>query len=106
MNDRLLVIRKGAYVCVTSAGKWVGNEQFFQNSFFLFSHSPLKYLQNDIWFGIGQKITEQMMSLKTTESAELILRNIEFRFSEDSKAKSPSNVAYFPPILFFKTITI
>ncbi len=44
------------------------------------------------------------MSLKAIESAELILRNIEF--SEDSKAKSPSNVAYFPPILFFKIITI
>ncbi len=46
------------------------------------------------------------MSLKVIESAELIQRNIEFKFSEDSKAKSPSNVAYFTPILFFKIITI
>ncbi len=40
-----------------------------------------------------------MMNLKAIQSAELILRNIEFKFSEDSKAKSSSNVAYFPPIL-------
>ncbi len=45
------------------------------------------------------------MSLKAIESAELIQRNIEFKFSEDSKAKS-SNVAYFPLIIFFKIITI
>ncbi len=51
-------------------------------------------------------MTEQMMSLKVIESAELILRNIEFKFSEDSKAKSSSNVAYFPLIIFFKLITI
>ncbi len=46
-----------------------------------------------------------MMNLKAIQSAELILRNIEFKFSEDSKAKSSSNVAYFPPILFFKLMT-
>ncbi len=45
-------------------------------------------------------MTEQMMSLKAIES-EMILRNIEFKFSEDYKAKSSSNVAYLPPILFF-----
>ncbi len=39
-------------------------------------------------------MTEQIMSLKAIESAELILRNFEFKFSEDSKAKSSSNVAY------------
>ncbi len=33
--------------------------------------------------------------LKVTESAELILTKIELKFCEDSKAKSPSNVAYF-----------
>ncbi len=55
---------------------------------------------------IGQKMTEQMMSLKAIDSAGLILRNIEFKFSEDSKAKSSSNIAYFPPILFFKIITV
>ncbi len=49
-------------------------------------------------------MTAQIMSLKAVESAEMILRNIEF--SEDSKVKSSSNVAYFPPILFFKIITI
>ncbi len=27
------------------------------------------------------------------------------KFSEDSKAKSPSNVAHFPPIIFFNIIT-
>ncbi len=41
------------------------------------------------------------MSLKAIESAEMILRNIEFKFSEDSKAKSSSNV---PPIFFFQII--
>ncbi len=51
-------------------------------------------------------MTAQMMSLKAIESAELILRNIEFKFSEDSKAKSSSIIAYFPPIIFFKIITI
>ncbi len=51
-------------------------------------------------------MTKQMMSLKTIESAEMILRNIEFKFSEDYKEKSSSNGAYFPPIIFFKTITI
>ncbi len=50
-------------------------------------------------------MTEQMMSLKAIESAELIQRNIEFKLSEDSKAKSSSNVAYFP-LIFFKIITI
>ncbi len=50
-------------------------------------------------------MTEKMMSLKAIESAEMILRNIEFKFSEDSKEKS-SSVAYFPPIIFFKIITI
>ncbi len=55
---------------------------------------------------IGQKMTEQMMSLKAIDSAKLILRNIEFKFSEDFKAKSSSNIAYFPPILFFKIITV
>ncbi len=33
-------------------------------------------------------MTEQMMSLKAIESAEMILRNIEFKFSEDSIEKS------------------
>ncbi len=51
-------------------------------------------------------MTEQMMSLKAKESAEMILRNIEFKFSEDSKAKSSSNVAYFPSIIFLKIISI
>ncbi len=51
-------------------------------------------------------MTAQMMSLKVMESAEMILRNIEFNFSEDSKTKSSSNVAYFPPIIFFQIITI
>ncbi len=32
-----------------------------------------------------KKITAQMMSLKAIESAGLILRNMEFKFSEDSK---------------------
>ncbi len=45
--------------------------------------------------------------LKAIESAELILRKIKLKFSEDSKAKSPSsNVAYFPPILLLIIITI
>ncbi len=35
-------------------------------------------------------MTAQMMSLKAIDSAELILRNIEFKFSEDSKEKSSS----------------
>ncbi len=86
MNDCLLVIRKGAVLT---------NQSVMSN----FS-TPLKY------FGIEQKMTEQMMSLKAVESAEKILRNIEFKFSEDSKAKSSSNVAYFPPIVFFKIISI
>ncbi len=51
-------------------------------------------------------MTEPMMSLKKIESAELILRNMEFKFSEDSKEKSSSNSAYFPPIIFFKIITM
>ncbi len=35
------------------------NKNIFKNELFLFSHSPLKDLQNDIRFvGIGQKITE------------------------------------------------
>ncbi len=38
-------------------------------------------------------MTEQMMSLKAIESAELIRRNIEFKFSEDSKERSSSNGA-------------
>ncbi len=92
MNDCLLVTRKGAVLA---------NESVMSN----FS-TTLKYLQNYVWFvGIGQKMTEQMMSLKAIESAEMILRNIEFKFSEDSKEKS-SSVAYFPPIIFFKIITI
>ncbi len=90
MNDSLLVIRKGAVL----ANELVMSN-FFQNYFFLFSYSPLKYLQNDIWFvGIRQKMTEPMMSLKAIESAELILRNMEFKFSEDSKEKSSSNGTY------------
>ncbi len=51
-------------------------------------------------------MTGQIISLKAIESAELIQRNIEFKFSEDSKAKSSRNVAYCPPILIFKIITI
>ncbi len=91
MNDCLLVIRKAAVLV---------NESVMSN----FS-TPLKYLQNDVWFvGIGQKMTEQMMSLKTIESAEMILRNILFKFSEDSKAKSSSNVAYFPNLHFIRFI--
>ncbi len=43
-------------------------------------------------------MTEQIMSLKGIESAELILRNVEF--------KSSSHLAPFPPIVFFKLITI
>ncbi len=39
-------------------------------------------------------IIEHIMSLKAIETAELILRNIEFKFSEDSKEKSPSNVIF------------
>ncbi len=42
-------------------------------------------------------MTAQRISLKTIESAEFIRRNIELKFSEDSKAKS-CNVVYFPPI--------
>ncbi len=66
MNDSLLVIRKGAMLA---------NETVMSNCskiiyFYL-------YLQNDIWFvGIGQKMTEQMMSLKAIESAEFILKII------------------------------
>ncbi len=48
---------------------------------------------------------EKRMSLKTMESAELILRNIEFKCSEDSKEKSSSNVAR-SSYYFFKIITI
>ncbi len=44
-----------------------------------------------------QKMPEQMMSLKAIELAELILRNMEFKFSEDSKEKSSSNMF----LLFF-----
>ncbi len=51
-------------------------------------------------------MTAQMMRLKAIESAEMILRNIEFKFPEYSKAKSSSNIAYFPPIIIFKIITI
>ncbi len=36
------------------------------------------------------------MSLKAIESAEMIVRNIEFKFSEDSKEKSSSNLLFFP----------
>ncbi len=39
-------------------------------------------------------IIEHTMNLKAIETAELILRNIEFKFSEDSKEKSPSNVIF------------
>ncbi len=59
-----------------------------------------------ILLAIGLKLPAQIIRLKAIESAELILRNIEFKFSEDSKAKSSSNVAYFPPIFFFKILTI
>ncbi len=41
-----------------------------------------------------------MMSLKAIESAGLILRNMEFKISEDSKEKSSSNCTYVPPIFF------
>ncbi len=44
--------------------------------------------------------------LKSIESAKLILRKIEFKFFEGSKAKSPSNIASFPPVLFLITITM
>ncbi len=43
-------------------------------------------------------MTKQIMSLKGIQSAELILRNVEF--------KSLINIAYFPPIVFFKIITM
>ncbi len=39
-------------------------------------------------------MTEPMMSLTAIESADLIRRNMEFKFSEDSKEKSSSNVTY------------
>ncbi len=44
--------------------------------------------------------------LKAIESAELILRKIELKFSEDSKSKSLSNIAYFPPNVFLIIVTI
>ncbi len=34
------------------------------------------------------------------------LRKTELKFSEDYKAKSPSNIAYFPPIIFLIIINI
>ncbi len=40
--------------------------------------------------------------LKAIESAGLILRNMEFKFSEDSKEKSSSNCV--PPIFLIITI--
>ncbi len=49
-------------------------------------------------------MTAQMMSLKAIESAGLILRNMEFRFSENSNEKSSSNCAYVPPIFLIITI--
>ncbi len=66
MNDSLLVIRKGAVLA---------NETVMSNySKIIYFYL---YLQNDIWFvGIGQKMTEQMMSLKAIESAEFILKII------------------------------
>ncbi len=69
---------------MTCAGTISHNEQKWV--IFLSSQSPLKYLQNDVWFvGIGWKMTTSVWS---------------------PKAKSPSNIASFPPVLFSIIITI
>ncbi len=65
---------------------------FFKNELFFISHSPLKDLQNVKLLSYTR--------LKLTESANSILRKIELKCSEGSKAKSPSNVECYPPVIF------
>ncbi len=88
---------------MTHAGKMSRNEHIFKNEFFLFS--PLKHLQNDIRLvGIGQK---KMTELQPFEGNERVSRSdLEKIRVKDCKAKSPINIAYFPPILFLLIITI
>ncbi len=46
-----------------------------------------------------KKFTEQIMSSKAIESAEMIVRNVEFKFSEDSKQNNQVTLHIF--LLFF-----
>ncbi len=88
---------------MTHAGKMSRNAQIFKNELFLFSHSPLKYLQ--IIYDLLES-DKKLLSYSHLKAIEAGRSDFEKNLIKDYKAKSPSNVAYFPPILFLIIITI